>query len=98
MARILSFPFRLTPGGAIAAVEQGGDTANAEQIAALALTRQGERPMVPAFGVPDPAFRGIDPSDLAAGIAAFGPPVTLEAVTTAPVDSATFATEVRFRA
>lgn len=96
MARILAFPFALTGSGAIATVEQASDDANAQQLAVLLLTRAGERPMVPSFGLTDPAFAGIEPGEVAAGIARFGPPVRLAAIDAAPVDDATVAVEVRF--
>lgn len=90
MARILSHPFRLTAGGAAATVAQDSDTAAVEQVAVLALTQPGERVLVPAFGVHDPAFAGFEVTELAAGIAAYGPPVRLKAVeVTARDDGAT---------
>lgn len=63
----------------------------------LALTRLGERPLVPAFGMPDPTFAGFESSALAAGVALFGPPVQLERVDVAFVDERTEAVEVKFR-
>lgn len=96
MARILSFPFRLAGAGAVATVEQASDDANAEQVAVLLLTRTGERPMVPTFGLTDPAFRGIEPGEVAAGLSLYGPPVRLLGVDSHATDDATTAVEVRF--
>lgn len=96
MARILSFPFRLAGGGVVATVEQSSDEANAEQVAALLLTKVGERPMVPGFGLTDPAFRGIDPQEVAAGLLLYGPSVRLEGVDVDHVSDAVTAVEVRF--
>lgn len=96
MARILSFPFRLAGGGAVATVEQASDQAATEQLAVLLLTRTGERPMVPGFGLTDPAFRGVEPGEVAAGVALYGPPVRLEAVESSVVSDAVTAVEVRF--
>ncbi len=73
MAQIIAFPFGLTPAGTVAVAEQGSDEANAEQIAVLALTRRGERQMVAGFGVRDPTFGRLDPGELAAAVAAWGP-------------------------
>jgi hypothetical protein len=86
---ILSHPFRLAGNGTIATIDQDTEQADAEQIAVLALTRIGERPLVPAFGISDPVFAGgIEVSELAAGLATYGPPVTIRNVTTRPVDEA----------
>lgn len=75
--RLLSHPFRLAAGGSVATVAQGTDAANIEQVAVLALTVAGERPMVPGFGVSDPVFAQFRPAELAAGLAKWGPPVQL---------------------
>lgn len=96
MARIISHPFRLGPGGAVATVEQGTDQANTEQIAVLALTRTGERPLVPGFGVTDPAFIPYRPGELVAGVATWGPSVRISSVDTVPLDDATRRVEVTF--
>lgn len=77
MARILSHPFRLTPVGNVVTVEQDSDQADREQIAVLALTIRGERPLVPGFGITDPAFAGFEAGELAAGVATYGPPVRI---------------------
>lgn len=80
MQQVLSFPFRLGSNGAVATVEQDSDAAAAEQIAVLLLTRIGERPLSPDFGVTDMVGQGLDPSELAAAISAYGPEVTLQDV------------------
>lgn len=80
MARILSHPFRLLANGAVATVEQDTVTADNEQVAVLALTHRGERPLVPGFGVTDPTFAGFVPAELVAGVRVYGPPVAIEDV------------------
>jgi phage baseplate assembly protein W len=77
VAEILSHPFRLAGNGSIATAEQDSDEANAEQLAVLILTRIGERPMVPGFGITDPTFGTLDRSEVAAGVAAYGPDVNV---------------------
>lgn len=74
---LISHPFRLAANGRVATVEQDTDAARAEQIAVLLLTRTGERPLSPAFGVTDMVGQGLNESELAAGLAMFGPDVTL---------------------
>lgn len=85
MSAILSHPFRLSANGTAATVDQGSDQANAEQVAVLCSTIQGERIVLPAFGVPDPAFAGITPGVIAAQVAKWGPTVTIRSVTANPV-------------
>lgn len=97
MALILSVPFRLAPNGAVATVEQGSDQANAEQLAVLITTVQGERPMVPGFGLPDPAFTGIKAGVLAAQVAMWGPPVKVSMVSSSGVDPASTDVTVSFQ-
>lgn len=77
MALILSHPFRLRPNGAVALVEQQSEAGEAEQLAVLVMTRRGERPLVPGFGLTDPAFGGFSPGELAAEVTIYGPPVRL---------------------
>lgn len=82
MARILSYPFRLSGAGVAATVEQNSDPGEVEQIAALLLTRLGERPLVPDFGIRDPAFAGVDTSEMVAALNRWGPPVRLTDIAT----------------
>lgn len=96
MARIISHPFRLLGNGSVATVEQAGDDANAEQLAVLALTRRGERVLVPGFGVGIDAFAVFDPTDIAAGVALYGPPVTLTDVEVRPRTETVLDVLVRF--
>lgn len=97
MAQILSHPFRLGSDGRVATVEQTSDAGAAEQLAVLCLTRPGERPLVPAFGLSDPTFAGFDASELAAGVAAWGPAVDVTNVTITAAGDAVQAVEVLFR-
>lgn len=83
---VFSFPFRVSPYGSIATIEEGSDEETAERIAALMLTRRGERELVPAFGVEDPTFAQPDEAELAAGLAIFGPDVDFTMKTDYPTD------------
>ena len=80
MSRIISHPFRVSRTGAVATVEQDSDDGLAEQIAVTALTRRGERELVPDFGIDDPTFAGFDAGDLLNALSVFGPPVSIEDV------------------
>lgn len=94
--RLISYPFRLNPNGSIATVEQESDQADAEQIAMLCLTEKGERVMVPAFGLTDPSFAGLDTGELALQIALYGPDVSISSVTAYYPDDATLKVNVEF--
>lgn len=96
MAAILSHPFRLTPRGTVAVVEQESDVADAEQIGVLVMTVIGERELVPGFGVTDPTFDGFLPGEISAGVAAYGPPVTITDVLVDYVSDSEQAVEVQF--
>lgn len=94
---ILSHPFRLTPTGAVATVEDGTTAANAEAIAVLVLTRHGERRMAPDFGISDPTFGQLDAAEIDAGLALWGPDgVSVSSVTTQPRDDLTSEVVVTF--
>lgn len=85
----LSFPFKLNPDGTADTVGYGTDREVEEAIAALVLTHLGERLMHPTFGVPDPAFAGLDVGDIQVGLDQFGPAgINIQSVTTEPVEGA----------
>lgn len=86
--RVLSHPFRIDATGAAATVEEGSDSAHAEAIAVIVMTRQGERDLVPTFGITDPTFAGIDVAEVNVCLDDFGPPITVTAVeVTNPTDT-----------
>lgn len=77
---LLAWPVRFVGGRALV-VDRDTDAGVSQRIALLCKTRRGERPLVPAFGIPDPAFRdGIDVVEINAGLALFGPDVTVDVV------------------
>lgn len=75
--QILSHPFRLASNGKVATVDQDSDQGHAEQLAVLCLTRIGERDMAPGFGITEPTFTAVDPAEIVAGLAEYGPAVVL---------------------
>jgi phage baseplate assembly protein W len=80
MSIVLSHPLRLGPTGSLVTVEQSSDSAVAEALAVLLLTKRGERTLVPQFGINDPTFDVLDTEALNLALATFGPPVTVEGV------------------
>jgi hypothetical protein len=96
MAQVLSYPFRVGPGGQIATVEQGSPQANGELLEVLVLTHLGERPLAPGFGITDPLFSTVEPTEISAGVAAYGPDVKLEAVTAIQADPQTVRVQIDY--
>lgn len=61
---ILRHPFNITPAGNAAVVPQGGEEEAEQTVAVILSTVIGERPMAHGFGIPDPAFAGVDTADI----------------------------------
>lgn len=75
--RLISLPFRLLPNGAVATIEEDSEAGDREGITHIALTIRGERPLVPDFGITDPTFDGVNPAEIAASAALYGPAVDI---------------------
>jgi hypothetical protein len=74
---------------------RGSDAEIEEAIAVLCLTTLGERPMLPTYGVPDPAFAGLHVGDIQVGLDEHGPDgVTITGVEQSPVSNTQSAAEV----
>lgn len=86
---LLSFPFRLGLDGSPVTQEQSSDECFGEQIAQLISTIPGERIQAPLYGCNDPAFVGIDSTELVYKIELFGPPVQITGVTSQFIDGST---------
>lgn len=87
--RLLAHPFRLEANGSAATVEDDTDEAHAQAIAILALTRRGERALVPGFGLTDPLFDRVALADLNLGLTDYGPAVRVTALDTTYPDDRT---------
>lgn len=94
VAPILRFPLRLAANGSLATVEQQSDDGAAQEIAVLCMTRPGEHPLDPGFGITDPAFEGINQTDIVAGVTFYGLEVDIVdvAATTDPATDTELAT------
>jgi hypothetical protein len=93
---VLSFPFGFQPNGAVATVEQGSDEHNGQLLAALVMTRVGERHLVPGFGIVDPTFVGLDVAALEAATALYGPDVQISDVVTTITGPASQDVQIEF--
>lgn len=56
---MLAFPIRLDGNGALATVDDASPQAAQQLARAVIATRPGERPLAPAYGIPDPSD-GVD--------------------------------------
>lgn len=96
MPAVLSHPFRLGPTGAAVVVEEDTEQAHAEAVAVVCLTRKGERPMVPTFGVLDPVFAELDVAEVNAVLATHGPGITVTGIEVDYPDDRTAAVRLSF--
>lgn len=86
---LISHPFRVAPSGSIATAEEGSDEQLSMELAVAVVTRPGERPLSPEFGIADPVFVGFEPDALRLHIDLFGPPVNIDSVTLEYIDDRT---------
>ena len=86
---MLSVPFRILPSGHAAKIDDTSDEAMSQLIAAAVMTRIGERPLWPTYGLPDPVFSKVDGAQLAAVLATYGPKVQIFSINTDFTDSST---------
>lgn len=93
---LIAYPFRLSPSGSVVTVEEGTDEQYAQELAVAVLTRTGERPLVPDFGIDDPVFIGFDAEALRLHIDLFGPPVDVNDVAIRYVDATTQSVVIEF--
>jgi hypothetical protein len=89
MGEMLAFPFRLGPSGHLVTVDDTSDEGTSQLIAAAVLTRPGERPLYPTFGIPDPTFNKLVGPNLAAVLAQYGPAIQITSVDADFTDSIT---------
>lgn len=79
---LISFPFRLSGSASVTTRDDADIDYLGEELAQLIQTQPGERELVPTYGVNDPAFATLDSGMLAAQIETFGPPISIEDVST----------------
>lgn len=84
--RLISFPFRLSSSGSVTTIDPGSDEEVQEAITVAVHTRPGDRPLWGDFGIPDPAYVGIDAADVQVVLDEYGPEgISIETVETEPV-------------
>ena len=94
--QLIAHPFRMGNDGRIQTHEQDSDAYLAERIAFVLGTHPGERPLVPAFGVIDPAYDELTLASLQNQMTIFEIPVTITSVTRSDVDNTTSAFRITF--
>jgi len=75
---VLSYPFRFTATGRAATVVQNSADHYAQQIGQFVQTRLGELAIAPGYGIPDPVFNTLHPTDIAAGLAVYHPSIRIK--------------------
>ena len=94
---VLAHPFRLTSTGEVAVVEQGTEAHLAQQAYQFVNTRPRELPLTGGYGLEDPAFRVVDPGEIAVGLAMYHPDIKVEDVTVYEADDlGTSAIDIEF--
>jgi hypothetical protein len=96
MTFLMSFPMRLAPNGSMISLEQDDPAYYAELIGVVVATHEGERELVPTFGMRDPTFTTFDAQELAHKIDLFGPPVRIITVRETIVTDTTVDVTVEF--
>lgn len=77
---VLAYPFRFLPSGRVATVVQNSTDHYAQQIGQFVQTRQGELALAPGYGIPDPVFNTLHPTDITAGLALYHPAIRIKDV------------------
>lgn len=93
---VLSVPFSLGSSGAPRVIVQGSEAHRVQQVAGLIQTRIGELPLAPTFGVPDPAFTTIEPTEVIAAIDNFFPDIEVTDVDVYFTETGEFVIDVIF--
>jgi hypothetical protein len=93
---LLAVPFTLTSNGSPRTVVQGSEPHRVHQVAGLIQTRIGELPLAPTFGIPDPAFTFVEPTEIIAAIDNFFPEIAVTDVDVYFTETGEFVIDVIF--
>lgn len=94
--QLIAHPFRLGHDGRVLTHEQDTTIYLAERIALILGCRPGERELVPAFGVADPAFDGLTLASIQNQMAIFEIPVSITDVIRDDISDSTTSYRVTF--
>lgn len=94
--QLIAHPFRLGGDGRVETHEQDSDAYLAERIALILGTHLGERPLVPAFGVSDPAYDALTLPSIQNQMTIFEIPATITSVDRDDVSESTSSYRVTF--
>lgn len=95
---VISYPFRFLQNGSVAKVVQGSDADLAQKLVALLQTEQGELPLAPHYGVPDPVFYTVSQSEIVAAASIFYPEIKINEITTQTTESGRASVDISFTA
>jgi phage baseplate assembly protein W len=85
----LALPLALNAAGAFNTLQQDTPEEVAQCVRVLAMTRPGDRIMVPALGLPDPTFSPIDPATFIQACAQYEPRAIVRATPVQNADGST---------
>ena len=94
--QLIAHPFRLGDDGRVFTHEQDSTAYLAERIALVLGCRPGERELVPAFGVGDPAFDGLTLASIQNQMAIFEIPAMITNVIRDDISDSTTSYRVTF--
>jgi hypothetical protein len=87
-------PFYVADDGAVGTVQQDTETEIIQSVAMLCGTVPGTRLVVPAYGLTDPTFAGINPTELQVQVSRFEERATSVTVVYTPANQELVAVEV----
>lgn len=93
---VLAFPFRFETNGRAATVTQFSDSDLAQKISFLMQTEPGNLPLAPQFGIFDPSFRDMKPTEIEAAVLSFYPEIAINDIRIGLDDSGETAIEIFF--
>jgi len=96
MMDVLSYPFRFASTGRAVTVAQNSNDHFAQQIGQFVQTRQGELALAPGYGIADPVFNALHPTDIAAGLAIYHPSIRIKDIRSRFTDEGVQAIDVSF--
>lgn len=71
--QMVLWPFQLGANGRVVTADDSSDEMVNSRLNCLMQTRPGERALAQGFGTPDPVNTALDPNQIAAAVAQFGP-------------------------
>lgn len=85
--RVISHPFRLDSAGNVVTIDAGSPRQAAELAGHVVACQVGERPLAPAYGLPDPSGQELDAAVVEAAVQLCEPDLTVTSASVSPPDA-----------